>query len=300
MFYTKEATAIKNSVMTVSKDSLVPQLTLVYTPGTGASTLSAKNIEATPNADTFVRKGSTNDNSVSTCIEVYTYKTDRADIDFVGLLSFDLNDDVQRARSRAKTDELELFSATLRLVTKRVRGERDMNVYVFDEPFSGNSTYDELADAIAKTRADADYVTFKTAGQEGKDITTDSGLTGTYKTSIVPWTNEIDMTGILKGSDTSTLSLMLSAPDNGRSSKQYFSSEAESFTNDNNKDFIVAPEDLVPQLVISYRNPYYTDIEETVIIPVSKTEIIYDLRGNRVETMGKGIYIVNGKKVLKK
>lgn len=298
-FYTKEAKAISNDVMNVSEDQLVPELTLIYTPGSGESTLTAKDIETMPNADTFVRKGSSQDNSISTAIEVYTFKDDDQDVDFVGLLSFNLSSEVQAARTRAQGNNLEVFSATLRLVTKRVRGERNMNVYAFSKPFSGNSTYSEMEDAIQQTRESAKYTTFKTAGQEGKDITTDSGLTGNYKTSILAWTNEIDLTEILKGSDTSTLRLMLSAPDNGKNSKQYFSSEAESFTNENNKDFIVGAEKLVPMLTISFRNPLYTDIEEVITIPANENIEIYDLQGRRVQSMGKGIYIVNGKKVLR-
>lgn len=300
MFFTKEADSIKNERMDIKDIYIVPQLTLIYTPGAGASTITAKNVEATPNADTFVRKGSTNDNSISTCIEAYTYHEGNTDIDFVGLLSFALNEEVQSVRRRAQAGELELFSATLRLVTKRVRGERDMNVYLLNTPFSNLSTYAELEDAIKETRENAKYATFKTAGQANKDITTDSGLTGTYKTSIVAWTNEIDLTELVKGMDTGTLRLMLSAPGNERSSKQYFSSEAESFTNENNKDFIVAAEELVPQLVISYRNPNATDIEEVFTIPATENEEIYDLRGHRVKAAGKGVYIVNGKKVLMK
>ena len=134
---------------------------------------------------------------------------------------------------------------------------------------------------------------------DGKDITTDGGLTGNYKTSITAWTNEIDVSSLIKDTNASTLRLMLSAADNGRDSKQFFSSEAESFTNENNKDFIVADENLWPLLTISFRNPIYTDIEETITIPITD-EKIYDLRGNRVQTMGKGVYIINGKKVLKK
>ena len=299
MFYTKEATGISNSEMNVDADELVPQLILVYDPGMGESTLTAKNIEATPNADTFVRKGSSSDNSVSTAIEVYTYQNENQDIDFVGLLSFNLDAEVQAARTRAQKDTLEVFSATLRLVSKRVRGEKNMNLYAFDKTFSNKSTYSELETSIQETRESGKKVSFVMAGQDGKDITTDSGLTGNYKTSITAWTNEIDLSSLIKDSNANTLRLMISAADNGRNSKQFFSSEAESFTNDNNKDFIVAEENLWPLLTISFRNPMYTDIEETIVIPVSE-ERIYDLRGNRVQSMGKGVYIVNGKKVLKK
>ena len=298
-FYTKEATGISNDVMSVDAEELVPQLVLVYDPGVGESMLTAKNIEATPNADTFVRKGSTSDNSVSTAIEVYTYKSGDQDIDFVGLMSFNLSSEVQTARTRAQNGELEVFSATLRLVSKRVRGDRGMNLYAFDENFSNKSTYAELEGAIQETRENGKKVSFMMAGQDGKDITTDGGLTGNYKTSITAWTNEIDVSSLIKDTNASTLRLMLSAADNGRDSKQFFSSEAESFTNENNKDFIVADENLWPLLTISFRNPIYTDIEETITIPITD-EKIYDLRGNRVQTMGKGVYIINGKKVLKK
>ena len=307
-FYTKEAAGIKNAVMTVSDEYLVPELTLVYIPGTGASALTAKSVDAEANMDLFLRKGSTTDNSISECIEVYTFKDDTKDQDFVGMLSFNLSDEVAAARSfarsramtRSESDDLVMFNATLRLVTKRLKGERDMNVFIFDEPFNNQSTYAELESAIADARANNAYVTFKTAGMADKDVTSDAGLSGDYGKSISAWTNMIDVTDLVKNSDSKTLNVMLSAPNNERSPKQYFSSEAESFTNNNYTSFIVSSEDLVPLLTITYRNPLYTDIEERITIPVNEDDIIYDLRGNRVQTAGKGIYIINGKKVLKK
>ena len=300
MFFTKETDSISNSVMNVSDEDLIPQLILVYTPGTGESTLTAKEVKMESSQNTFVRKGSSSGNGISEAIEIYTYNDgNKKDMDFVGLLSFSLTDEVQKARAMAREDKLEVFSATLRLVTMRVKGNREMNVYTFNAPFNDNSTYAELENSIKETRDTAKYVTFRTAGQANKDITCDAGLTGSYKTSIQAWTNDIDVTELVKGQDVSTLRIMLSAPENARSPKVYFSSRAESFTNENNKDFIVAEEDLIPMLTISYRNPLYTDIDEVIEIPVSDSKI-YDLHGNQIKTMGKGVYIVNGKKVLNK
>ena len=307
-FFTKEAQTIKNAVMTVNDEYLIPELTLVYTPGSGASALTAKTVESEANMDLFLRKGSTSDNSISECIEVYTFKDDTKDQDFVGLLSFNLTDEVAQARefvrsratTRAVDDDLVMFNATLRLVTKRLKGERDMNVFIFDKPFSNKSTYAELESAIADARANNAYVTFKTAGMAEKDVTSDAGLTGDYGKNISAWTNTIDVTDLVRNSDSKTLNVMLSAPNNERSPKQYFSSEAESFTNNNYTNFIVSSEYLVPLLTVTYRNPLYTDIEERITIPVSEDNIIYDLRGNRVQSAGKGIYIINGRKVLKK
>ena len=298
-FYTKEAKSIEDSLKSIDADDLVPQLTLVYQPGTGASTLTAKNVETSSNIDISVRKGSTSNSSISDYMEVYTYKDDDNDIDFVGLLSFNLTEEVAEARTRAANDELEVFSATLRLVTKRLKGERDMNVYAFNGNFGNNTTYAQLDTAITAARESAKYVTFKSAGQVGKDVLTDTGLSGDFGKTISAWTNLIDVSDIIKDSDAKTLNLMLSAPDNAKTSKQYFSSEASSFANSNYKDFVVPDEDLVPLLIISYRNPLYTDIEETIAIPVSN-EKIFDLNGNHVDATGKGVYIVNGKKVLKK
>ena len=232
-------------------------------------------------------------------MEVYTFKDDKNDQDFVGLLSFNLTEEVAAARTRAANNELEVFSVTLKLVTKRLKGERDMNVYAFNSTFASNSTYSQLEEAITDTRASEKYVTFKTAGQVGKDVLTDAGLSGDYAKSISAWTNMIDITDLAKGSDAKALNIMLSAPDNARTSKQFFSKEASSFNNSNYSTFVVPDEDLVPMLIVSYRNPLYTDIEETIAIPVND-EKIYDLRGNQVKTMSKGVYIVNGKKILKK
>ena len=302
-FYTSEAETFKNAVMQVSYADLIPQLILVYSPGSGASTLTARTQEAYPNIDLFLRKGSTSDNSSSEVMEVFTFNDGNQDQDFIGLMSFNLDNEVASARSvvRARSNsDLELFNATLRLVTKRLKGEREMNLFLFDTPFGATSTYSQLESAIIDARTNGSYVTFKSAGMEDKDVVTDDGLTGDYSKTITAWTNYIDVTNLVKSSDMKTFSLMLSAPDNARTPKHYFSGDAESFTNSNYSNFIVSSDELVPLLTITYRNPLYTDIEETIVVPVKEEHIIYDLRGNRVQTAGKGIYIIDGKKVLNK
>lgn len=302
-FYTSEAETFKNAVMQVSYADLIPQLILVYSPGSGASTLTARTQEAYPNIDLFLRKGSTSDNSSSEVMEVFTFNDGNQDQDFIGLMSFNLDNEVASARSvvRARSNsDLELFNATLRLVTKRLKGEREMNLFLFDTPFGATSTYSQLESAIIDARTNGSYVTFKSAGMEDKDVVTDDGLTGDYSKTITAWTNYIDVTNLVKSSDMKTFSLMLSAPDNARTPKHYFSGDAESFTNSNYSNFIVSSDELVPLLTITYRNPLYTDIEETIVVPVKEEHIIYDLRGNRVQSAGKGIYIIDGKKVLKK
>jgi len=327
MFYTKEAAAISNDYMTVGADDLVPQLLLVYKPGVlpvDTTTIvepeepeepvvipeDAKIEGAAAVIDTYVRKGNTADNGSKNNIEVCTYKDDDSDIDFVGLLSFDLPFDPTTAAKARRTeptaepsDSLEIYSVKLRLVTKRLKGGRNMDVYLFGQPFSSKATYAEMEDAVTEARANGKAASFKTKGQSNKDVTSDA-LGADYSDDIMSWTNEIDLTEAVKTLEGKTLRLMLASPDNNKNSTQFFSSEAESFTNAKHPDFIVPTEDLVPMLVIAYKaseTPEEPDVPDGIqTITVGHQEDVFDLNGNRVEHTGNGIYIINGKKVMKR
>lgn len=82
---------------------------------------------------------------------------------------------------------------------------------------------------------------------------------------------------------------------NAADAKMFFTKEATGFTNDKDGAFSIAAEELVPMLSVVYKSS--TGIN-TIEAPARRTrEGIYTLSGQRVSKMGKGIYIVNGKKI---
>ena len=320
MYFTKEVSeATAQTISTqipVTANDLIPVLTIVYkegaevpatptTPATDSDETTydipddAVTSELKPNVDTYVRKGNTANNGAKTNMEVYTYKSDSEDVDFVGLLSFQMpvNPNPAKARpmTRAASDEETVYKATLRLVTKRLKGGRDMNLYEFGQAFAAKATYAELESAITAARASGKVKSFKTVGMANKDVTSDQ-LDATYGSSIEKWTNEIDVTELVRNVSGTTLRLMLTSPDNSKNAKQFFTAEAETFNNAKHPDLIVDAKDLVPVLTLVY-NGDATGIRTVTIVG---EEVIYDLRGNRVENPGKGVYIINGKKVIRK
>lgn len=226
---------MKNS--TFMKMVAVALTSLTYLP-----ILAQETSITTPVADTYVRKGNTNDNGSKNNIELQTSTTKGTD--FVGLMKF----------SFAKPSSgYSIKKATLRLVSKRIKGNREVAVYAFTSDFSESVKYEEIETALTETRATTTLATFEMSGQGNKDLQTDA-VGEDYRT-VSAWTNEVDLTDYVKGLSTETFSIMLArtATDDANSN-QIFSKEATDFTNDKDADnvFAVSATDLVPQLTVEY------------------------------------------------
>ena len=120
-----------------------------------------------------------------------------------------------------------------------------------------------------------------------------------YQT-ITAWQNVIDLTAFLK-TQTGNFGLLLARKDANNSNK-IFTSEATGITNEKCSFFnSCTAADLVPQLTVVFRksgDPSGIDSVDTSVANADKS--IYTLSGQRVEKMGKGLYIVGGRKVLVK
>lgn len=250
-----------------------------------------------PTADTFVRKGNTSDNSGKTSMEIYTFNDDSKDLDFVGLMSFTVPAEILDA------DNYEVKSATLRLVTKRIKGDRKINVYNFDGNFAESAIYSDVETQLAAARATEPILQFEAAGQGNKDFEIDK-VDADYRTAET-WTNNIDLTEYVKKLDATTFGLVLSADANSNNQKLFFTKEATDFTNEKDADngaFTIKAEDIVPQLTVVYakvENGSSGISTVTTSTTGNTEEAIYNMQGMRVKRpLSKGLYIINDKKVV--
>lgn len=274
----------------IPENEIVPQLTVEYHEATG---VIAKTL--LPVADTQVRKDASGDYSANGNFEVYTYKDDEAekDLDFVGLMAFQLPAELQNA------ENYELQSATLRLVSKRVKGDRNIDIFALGSDFAENATYADIETALTEARATTAIAQFAAAGQGNKDFEID-GIGEDWRTAD-KWTNNIDLTDYLKTLTAGRLNIAICANANANSQKMFFTKEATGFTNEKDEEngaFTIVAEDLVPQLTIVCKEKGTNTITEIKVAPVTRGEGIYTIDGRRVSNPVKGLYIVNGKKVV--
>lgn len=267
----------------IAKEDVIPQLTVEYqdaTASTGGTELSVGSSK-----DTYVRKGNTNNYGGAATLELYTFKDDASDQDFVGLMAFDV--------PAAPSDEYELQSATLRLVTERAKGS--ITIYPYAGNWEENAKYEEQADAISEARSKEAIATMKLAGQSGKAVT-DNGVT---MNTVADWTNTIDVTSYVKSLEGTVANLMIVNPANTKTSVKVYTKEAADVTLKDGTVF--AATDLVPQLTVVYKK---TDTSTGIASVEAKKVVVregfYTLGGQRVLNPSKGLYIVNGKKVVVK
>lgn len=283
-FFTKEQETFSNAKTTalgeVAASDVVPLLVVEYEEASGNGETTTSTVGSSK--DTYVRKGNTTNYGSAATLELYTFKDESSDLDFVGLMAFDV--------PAAPSDEYELMSATLRLVTERAKG--NISIYPYEGTWEENAKYEEQADAISKARSQEAVATLKLAGQSGKAVT-DNGVT---QNTVAEWTNTIDITNYVKSLKGTVANLMIVNPANTKTSVKVYTKEAADVTLKDETVFAAAY--LVPQLTVTFKKKSNTTginmVERTTVAP---REGIYTLGGQRVEKMTKGLYIVNGKKI---
>ena len=236
--FTSEATGIENSncsyFTSVTASDLVPQLTVEYEEDTGVSS-----IVKTPLVDTYLRKGNTANHGAETTMELKTYAD--GDADFVGYMSFDYS----------VPAGMELQSATLRVVSAQIKGDRTLNFYPFAADVAGDAKYADYADAIAAAKVTTAVGTVSLEGQNGKAVTSDNVDATKYQT-IAAWQNTVDLTDFVK-TQTGNFGLLLARNDANNSNK-VFTSEATGISNSNCDYFnSCTANDLVPQLTLVFK-----------------------------------------------
>ncbi|MBR1415326.1 MAG: hypothetical protein IJ570_05635 [Prevotella sp.] len=286
-FFTKEQEDFTNSKtagLSATAAEVTPQLIVEYEEGNG-ETGEVYSSVVLPAADTYVRKGNTNNYGGAATIEMYTFKDDSSDLDFVGLMGFNL--------PAAPSDDYELESASLRLVTERAKGS--VAIYPYTGSWEENAKYEDQADAIAEARSKEAIATVKLAGQSGKAVT-DNGVT---QNTVAEWTNTIDLTSYAKSIEGTYINLMMVNPANTKTSVKVYTKEAADVTLKDGTVFEAAS--LVPQLTVTYKKKG----ESTAISIIENNTAkphdgIFTLSGMHVKKMNKGIYIINGKKIIKR
>lgn len=286
--FSREATdqELKNGSVFAATD-LVPLLTVDYQEATGTTQLTAG-----ASADTFVRKGNKTNYGSNPTMELYTYYNEKEDgsvedLDFAGLMSLQL--------PAAPSADDELQSATLRLVTERAKGS--IALYPYEGQWAENAIYEEQATAIAEARAKEAIATVKLAGQSNKAVT-DNGVT---MNTVEEWTNLIDVTNYVKSLNGNNVNLLIVNPANTKTSVKVYTKEAADVTLKDGSVFAAA--DLVPQLMLTYKKKAGGETG----ISLNKNSMdkavpqgIYTMSGQRVSKATRGIYIMNGRKVVVK
>ena len=234
-FFGKNAAEFTNSnyaTLTATSGDIVPQLTVVY-----EEDLDTKTVTNTPTADTFLRKGNSDNNGSKTYIEVVNSST----TDFVGLMSFNVPQELG----------MEIQSATLRLVTKRVKSSRaTVSLYTYTGEWAESAKYADQESNVTDARTTSAIASFSPEGQLNKDVSSDEITESKYQT-IDGWQNTVDLTAYVKDKQGTTFSIMIDA-DADKGQLQFFSKEATAFTN-SNTEITNTNDDLVPQLTIVFK-----------------------------------------------
>ena len=264
------------------------------------SAFAQTSVTVQPTADTWIRLNNKTNQAAAVNMELQTY-TNEADASkstkMLGLMSFEIPAD-------ALSDDVTITKATLRLVTKRVKGDRMVNVYKYTA-FEENTVYGTEADNVAASMVEDNLLaTFKAEGKGGADITTDE-IVNTSFTNIAKWTTKVDMTEAVKGLSEGNFNILLAKEKDEAKSTQIFTKDAKDFENTKNTDTPIAfaAADLVPQLIIAYVKKETTGVENVeVSVAAVKNAHVYNLQGVRMnaENLPAGIYIKGGKKFVVK
>ena len=269
----------------LSADEACPLLTLTYAEDKEVSTE-----ELTPQADTTVRSNSvTWHQGTATGIEIYWDGREDAENpgSFYGLMKFGMPADVKNGKA-------EITTATLRLVTRRVKGDRNVSVYAYNTNFDETANYETEGTKVEAALATEPILKYEVKGQGDKDMAIDE-LSDDFKTAAA-WTNTLDITEYAKA-NTQGIGLLFSK-DKG-DNQQYIINTKENVGNIvNSKDanVVFAAADVVPVMTITYKKIATTDPSGIENVDAELENVpaeYYNLQGMRVAEPQKGVvYIV--------
>ncbi len=248
-----------------------------------------------PTADTWIRLNNKTNQAASNNMEMQTY-TNADDAtksqSMLGLMSFEVP-------AEALASDATITKATLRLVTKRLKGDREVAIYKYTT-FEENTIYEKEADNVATFMVDDNLIkTFKAEGKANTDIT--QNALGDCVTAA-KWTNNIDVTEAIKELTDAKWSILLKKVMNQSNSTQFFTKEVIDFANQVDETVTFKAEDLIPQLTIVYEKSSANGISEVKTEANASSDAIYNLQGVRMNgnNLPAGIYVKNGKKFIVK
>jgi len=282
--YSKEATdeTLQNDAGTFAAADLVPQLTVEYQEATDIHSVVKGSV-----ADLWVWSGTHADETKGgNTVELRTNGDDK----MYGLISF--------AFDAPAANEI-IQSASLRLVTRFKKGDSQTNVYGYGADIDESATtYNNAIENITAALANDPIATFKAKGC-AQWAPTDKNVTEEY-TTVEAWTNIIDVTDYIKTLTSNKLVILLEKPYEQNNSTQFWTKEATDISNHEESAFsyTFTAADLVPQLIVTYKDTGATAISDVKVENFKVAEGAYTLSGQRVTKPTKGLYIVNGKKVV--
>ncbi len=291
IIYSKEATGLawNASGDAIADADVVPQLTVEYEDAEEAPIEEPAGEEVTKTttavADTWVRANNTSyKGGTSGTVEIKNYGTGGAE-SFYALMSF--------AFEPAAEGE-EIAKATLRLVTRYKKGDDGVNIFPIDVTIDeGNTTYATVGSDIEAAIAGEPLATIKLKGDRANSPT--DNIAEGYNT-VDAWTNLVDVTDYVKSLTGNQFTILLAKVMSQNNSSQIYAKETGDVTLKDNTVF--AAKDLVPQLTVTYKSIATTSISN--VNAAVKSDFVYTLGGQRVAQPTKGIYVVNGKKVVMK
>ena len=242
------------------KKDLVPVLTLTFVEDADSN----KDI-ILPVADTQIRLGNTTNNAAATAIEIKsTSSGDR----FYGLMRFELPAEL------LNTDKYEIESVSLRIVTTQNKGDRNMQIFDYDNNFAENTVYANESDYVDAALAKEPIAEYSANGY-GTFAMGDnkSGWTNSDYTKVENWTNNIDLTSYViekTNAQSSSFNILIMKKNLHNDAMKIATKEATDITNDateiaDQDAFTFKAEDLWPQLTIVYNKKEVVEPEKPEI-----------------------------------
>lgn len=221
---------------TYAKGQLVPQLTITYEPADNYLVISETSL-----ADGYVRKG--NDTTLgSNPIQVVRKS---AGVEMYGCITFNL----------AAQPGYELQSASLRLTAKRVKGDRNINIYKLNGNTAETAKYSDLSTEI-ETPGEAIISNYSVQGG-AFDMTVDA-ITDAYGV-INLWQNTFDITDYVKSVKATKIGIFLSRVSDATTEEiHFFTKDHSSVTNSKDAKSTafagsLTASDIQPRLVLVYK-----------------------------------------------
>lgn len=221
---------------TYARGQLIPQLTITYEPADNYLVISETSL-----ADGYVRKGN-NTTLGSNPIQVVRKS---GGVEMYGCLTFNL----------AAQPGYELQSASLRLTAKRVKGDRNINIYKLNGNTAETAKYSDLSSEI-ETPGDAIISNYNVLGG-AFDMTVDE-ITDDYGV-INLWQNTFDITDYVKSVKATKVGIFLSRVSDATTEEiHFFTKDHSSVTNSKDAKSTafagsLTASDIKPRLVLVYK-----------------------------------------------
>lgn len=240
--YSSDAKDVTNTKVTpnftFAAADLKPVLTIVYEVDENYSLSSS-----TSTIDTWIRKGNSATHGTETTMEL-SVLADASDASkdkaFLGLMAFELPE-------AALSNEYEIESATLRLVTERVKGSKELKIYAYPDEFAENTVYATEETKVTTALSASPIATISSLKGSSKAMGSDA-LDDGYKT-VDAWTNTVDVTEYVKTLTDKTFGILLQ-PGNNANSNKIYTREITDVTNAKDASVTFAAADLKPLLTV--------------------------------------------------